>query len=243
MTIRRFFVEPEAFYNNTITIQGDEHNHLKNVLRLTEGTQIVVVCNDIYDYEAVISQIGKSKTSCKIVGKVKNEYNPSAQVTVYQALTKRDAMSNLVQQLSELGVTQFVPLITQNITKKDKASNLEKLQTVANQSTKQCKRSIALTVKPTTKFEELLQQVKDYDLVLFANELEHAQHLSKSVIKDTNKNVAIVVGSEGGFTPKEAELLEQAGAKSVSLGKRILRVQTACIAITSVVMNKLGELD
>ena len=161
-----------------------------------------------------------------------------------QALTKRDAMSNLVQQLSELGVSEFVPLINQNITAKDKAGKLDKLQTVANQSTKQCKRSLALVVKPTMQFAELLQQVREYDLVVFANELEQSQHFSE-VLQGAKqpKRVAIVVGSEGGFTEQEANALIEMGAKSIRLGNRILRVQTACVATTSVVMNFLNELN
>ncbi len=243
MTIRRFYVNFDQFFHNTITITEDEHHHLKNVYRLTVGTEIIVVCGDEYDYHARIEEIGKNSTIATITKKVKNQFNPAVKVTVFQALTKKDAMSNLVQKLSELGVSEFVPLETQNTTAKDKVNKADKLQTVANQSTKQCKRSIPLNVLPTMSFIEMVKQFHTYDLVIFANETEQNTTLFDAFeTVNQPKHVAIVIGSEGGFTPEEMELAKQNGAKSITLGKRILRVETATIATTAIAMHHLHEL-
>lgn len=242
MAQRRFFVNKQDINNDIVTISDQEHNHLKNVLRLKVGEEIIVVCNDQYDYYANIQEIAKNRTICKITKKEINANNPKVNVTVYQAITKNNAMSNLVQKLTELGVSNFVPLITKNITAKE--GKVEKLQIVANQSIKQCKRSMAMQVQKTTTFKELLLQIKNYNLVIFANEMEESTTIKNIFNENKNyNNIAIIIGSEGGFTADEAQQLVKAGAKSVALGKRILRVETACIATCSIVMYELNELN
>lgn len=244
MTLRRFFVKPEGFNNNSIIISGDEHNHLKNVLRLKEEEQIIVVCGDGYDYYANLKNVGKNATIAEIVKKEPNIYDAKSFVRVYQALTKKDTLSFITQKLTELGVAELALIETTNTTAKDKFSKADKLQAVSNQSVKQCKRSKPMTILNTKKVSEMLKELKAFDLVVFANETEHKNTL-KELFEDNkgNSNVAIIIGSEGGFTPKEIDDIISAGAVSVTLGKRILRAETASIALTALVMYHLGELN
>ena len=236
--MKRFFVDKANFKGEYIIIDGIEHNHLKNVMRLKEGDSIIVVCGDEYDYEATIETITKGDTKVRVVNKSLNTYNPTNNVTVFQALTKSDNMMLIVQKLTELGVTTFYPFTSDFITSKDKFGKVDKLQVVSNQSVKQCKRSIPMKVENVLKFKEMVDILNDYDLVLFANECEGENSLKFNQGK--YNNVAIIVGSEGGFS--ESEILALKGkATSISLGKRILRAETASIALTSVVMYELGE--
>ena len=236
--MRRFL--SEKINNDKVVIDGVEHNHLKNVLRLKEGDEVIVVCGDEYDYTCVIEKISKGDTILRVIGKEVNKYNPIADVTVFQALTKHDNMSLIVQKLTELGVKTFIPFESQFITSKDKYQKKDKLQTISNQSIKQCKRSIPMEVKDTLSFNNLVKEVTDYDVVIFANETEGVKLLSEIKLKPDNK-VAVIVGSEGGFSEEECNKLVDAGVKSVSLGKRILRAETASIGLTSVVMYLMGE--
>lgn len=236
--MRRFLVD--KINSNKVIIEGIEHNHLKNVLRLHEGEEVVVVCGDEYDYICVIEKISKGDTVLTVTDKIFNPYNSKSDVTVFQALTKHDNMSLIVQKLTELGVKTFVPFESQFITSKDKYSKRDKLETISNQSIKQCKRSIPMEVKDTMSFKELLKALSNYDVVIFANETERTKNLSSIDINPSMK-VAIIVGSEGGFSDIECKQIEDAGGKSVSLGKRILRAETAAIGLTSVVMYRLGE--
>ena len=239
-SMRRFLAE--QINNDKVILEGVEHNHLKNVLRLKEGEEVLVVCGDEYDYTCVIEKISKGDSVLRVVDKALNTNNPKADITVFQALTKHDNMSLIVQKLTELGVKTFIPFESQFITSKDKYSKQEKLQVISNQSIKQCKRSIPMQVKETLSFNNVVKQLKEYDVVIFANETEKTKNLNE-VKLTPNQKVAIIIGSEGGFSDLECDKIIEAGAISVSLGKRILRAETASIALTGVVMYLMGEWD
>lgn len=236
--MRRFLAE--KINNDRVVLEGIEHNHLKNVLRLKESDEVIVVCGDEYDYICKIEKISKGDTILKVVDKVENKYNPSSDVTVFQALTKNDNMTLIVQKLTELGVKTFIPFESQFITSKDKYSKREKLQSISNQSIKQCKRSIAMNVLDAMSFNSMIKSLSDYALVIFANETEKTQNLSEIKFNKASK-VALIIGSEGGFSDEECAKIIEAGGVSVSLGRRILRAETASIGLTSVVMCMIGE--
>lgn len=240
--MKRFFVDKELNNLKSVKIDGIEHNHIKNVMRMQVGDEIILVCGDEYDYMAKIVAMSKGDTTVDILGKEENIYNPMSNVTVFQALVKSDNMSLIVQKLTELGVKTFVPFESEFITSKDKFGKSKKLQDISNQSIKQCKRSIPMEICDVLPFNQLLEKLKDYDKIIFANECERTYRLSEIGLKKTDK-VAIIVGSEGGFSKTEIEKLVDAGAMSVTLGKRILRAETASIALSSVVMYLLGEWE
>lgn len=238
--MKRFFLSQRLDVGHKYKIDGIEHNHLKNVLRLNEGDQIIVVCGDEFDYIAQIIQITKGDTTIVVQDKTPNISNPKSDVTVFQALVKSENMSLIVQKLTELGVTTFVPFLSEFITSKDKTNKFQKLQEISNQSIKQCKRSKPMNVSPVLSFKEVLTKLKDYDVIIFANECEKTRNLNELNLTKDNK-IAIIIGSEGGFSSSEIESLIYAKANSISLGKRILRAETASIGLTAVVMYLLGE--
>lgn len=240
LIMKRFYVDKTQINNNQVVLDGVEHNHLKNVLRLNEGENVIIVCGDEFDYECKIVKIAKNNTLLQIENKTQNVYNPHALVTVFQALTKSENMSLIVQKLTELGVTTFIPFESRYITSKDKFNKQDKLQITSNQSIKQCKRSIPMQVEKTLSFDKMLNRLDDFDVVIFANETEQKHNLDEIQLDDT-KRVAVIVGSEGGFSEEECGQIMAKHAVSISLGKRILRAETASIALTSVVMYKMGE--
>ena len=225
--------------NSKVVLEGVEHNHLRNVLRMQSGDEVILNCGDGYDYHAKIVNITKSSTVLEVISKQKNIYDPVRKVTVFQALVKSDNMSLIVQKCTELGVTDFVPFVSKFITAKDKDGKSDKLQLISNQSTKQCKRSTPMKVSPVLTFNQMLAKLSEYDCVIFANECEQQYALDSDLSKFSN--VAIIVGSEGGFDEDEITSITSAGAHSITLGKRILRAETATISLTSVVMFLLGE--
>jgi len=152
-------------------IKDMEHNHLKNVLRLNIGDKIECVGIDEAIYVCEISKIEKSLTLAKVLEKQVCMSNPKVKLTVFQALVKNDNMSLIVQKLSELGVSTLVPFESEFITSKDSKNKQAKLQEIANQSIKQCKRSIPMMVERTLSFKEMVEALKDFDKVIFAKKI------------------------------------------------------------------------
>jgi len=231
--------------NNCFIIENTEHNHLKNVLRQTLGDKIEVVGLDEFVYTCEIVEISKNLSKAVILEKTDCFANPKKDLTVFQALVKNDNMNLIVQKLSEIGVSTLVPFESEFITAKDSKNKNGKLQEIANQSIKQCKRSIPLKVENTISFKELLKNLESFDTVLFANEQENLSPL-KTILNNLTvskqEKIALVVGSEGGFSVKEIEELKKLkNVKSFTLGKRILRAETASIMLSGIVLYELEE--
>ena len=231
--------------NGCFIFENPEHNHLKNVLRQTVGDKIEVVGYDEFVYLCEINEISKNYSKALILEKNECKANPKKEITIFQALVKNDNMSLIVQKLSEVGVTNLIPFESEFITAKDSKNKQSKLQEIANQSIKQCKRSIPLNIHDTLSFKEMLKELKNYDLVLFANEQETVLPLKevlKNLGKENNEKIAIIIGSEGGFSTKEIETLKTLeNVKSFTLGKRILRAETASIILSAIVLYELEE--
>lgn len=238
--MKRFFINKPLQVNTNVKIDGIEHNHIKNVLRLKVGDEIILVCGDDYDYFAKIVDISKGETEVEITAKEKNSANPKSDVTVFQALVKSDNMSLIVQKLTELGVKSFVPFESEFITSKDKNNKASKLQEISNQSIKQCKRSIPMKVESVKTFKQVLEMLGDFDEVIFANECEKTCDLKDLNLKKSSK-IALIIGSEGGFSSDEINELISKNAQSISMGNRILRAETASISLSAVVMYLIGE--
>ncbi len=237
--MKTFYVDSKNFNNNIVLIDGDEHNHLKNVLRLNVGTKVLVVCGDDYNYECEILKINKASTELTILNKTLNLANPKTNLTAFVALIKNDKLNLTIQKLTELGVTNIVPFESAFTVIKDNKNKHEKLQLISNQSVKQCGRSKPTKVFPTINIKDIV--VNNYDLFLFANESEHNVTISDCLGKTKPNKVAIIIGPEGGFSAEEKNMLIRSGAKSISLSKRILRAETAAIMLTTLTLEYLGE--
>ena len=238
--MKRYFIDSKNFNKENIILDGTEHNHLKNVMRTQVGEHVVVVTGDGFDYECEVIAIDKNKTHLNLINATKNPNEPKRKLTVYQALTKADNMNLIVQKLTELGVARLIPFENAFVTAKDKNGKTDKLQNISNQSIKQCKRGCPMIVNDTLSFKQLLSDLKQYDIVVFANECEKTRSLSS--LKFPYENIAIIVGSEGGFSEQEiAQLNRIDNVVSVSLGRRILRAETASIVLAGVVMCLQGE--
>ena len=222
--------------NNIFTLTEDEHIHLSNVLRLKVGDTVIITNGDEFDYVCKIIEITKKHTNCKIIEKNTNTHNPNKKIDIFHALIKNDKMSIVVQKLSELGISNLYLFESKFQTVKASDNKKDKLQKISNQSSKQCKRSIPMNIGDILLFSEMLNKLKDYSIILFANETEDTKKISEiqSLISKSN-NIAIIIGSEGGFDKEEIDSIIKANGISISLGNRILRAETASIALSAFV--------
>lgn len=235
---KRFLIQKQDIVDDKIILSGEEHNHLANVLRLKVGQKIECFYDGGDLLECEIVEINKKNCTLKIVSSYQNVANPKHKVTLFQGLPKSDKLELIVQKCAELGISEITTFTSQHTIAKPNDSKLDRLYKISVSASKQCGTTKVLKVNSTINFKSMLEALKSYDLVLFANEKETNKTLD---FKNVN-NVAIVVGSEGGFSNQEIEELSKV-AHSITLGKRILRTETASIVMSALVMYKLGEMN
>ena len=237
---RRFFAKESDIYENQIVVKGQEHIHISKVLRLSVGEEILISTDKNNEIKAQIEKIGKVQTECKILSKQKIDENIS-NIAVFQALMKGEHMDYAVQKLTELNTGELVLFDSQFVIAKEKGNKMERLERISIEACKQSGRKMPLNLVGVLSFDEMLKELGLYNQIIVA--YENSTVPAKDVVQslDINKKTAVVVGSEGGFSPKEIEMLKQIGAKDISLGKTILRGETACIALASVLKYSFNE--
>lgn len=246
--MHKFFTDIQNISDYNIKILGEDVKHIYKVLRLTEGTKIII--NDCMgnEYLCNIDEITKAQVRATIIEKIE-EFNESPlEVTLYQGIPKAQKMDLIVQKGTELGVLKFVPVVTKRVDVKLKGEfkKLDRLNRIVLEAAKQSKRSIIPKVYEPIEFSKVINKIKDVDLFLVP--YENAEDFGvKSVLKDIKnlesiKKIGIFVGPEGGFEELEIDDLKKSGAYIVTLGKRILRTETAGFALTSVLQYELGDL-
>lgn len=246
--MRKFFVSTNQIDENEIKIIGEDVNHIRNVLRLEKGEQIKICDKDLsQNYICEIAEVSKECVVCQIIEKVQAEAEGNVELTVFQGLPKADKMELIIQKCTELGASSFVPVeFSRSIVKlsgKDADKKIDRWQKIAEMAAKQSKRDLIPEVKNLINIKQLASQITDYDLVLLAYEDEENNSLKNELqkIKDKREKIkmAVIVGPEGGIDFKEVEVLRDSGAKVVGLGKRILRTETAALAMASIIMYEL----
>lgn len=238
--MRRFYVDEIG--DEKLVVKGDQFLHMTKVLRMGEGDSFLAICGDSNEYECKIAQISSNQATCVVVGKKEALTDAMANVAVFQACVKGDKFDLIIQKLSELGIKRLVPFDSDFSIAKCQVDKTSRYNKIATEACKQCRRTIPMEVGTPMKFLEMVEELKKYDMVIFCNEHETSRPL-RSLFENFSGSVAIVVGSEGGFSPKEITKLMDSGVQSVTLGKRILRAETAAIVTAGCVMMLLGEMD
>lgn len=246
--MRKFFVNSNQINDNQIIIVGEDVNHIKNVLRLAIGEKIKICDKDLSkNYVSTIDEVTNQEVRCAIVEEVEGEAEGNVELHIYQGLPKADKMELILQKGTELGVTRFIPVALKRcivkLDGKDALKKIDRWQKITEVASKQSGRDIVPEVANIATINDICCSIKDFDLVMLAYELEENNYIKSELlkIKGTKENykIAIVIGPEGGIDEGEAIKLKEAGAKVVSLGKRILRTETVALQVSSIVMYEL----
>ena len=233
----RFFVNPSQIDQDIIKITGDDAHHISRSLRMAVGDEITLCDMMGNDYECVLSTFTDSTVTAKITSSHPVDTEPCFCAHLFQALPKGDKLDHIIQKAVECGISEITTFNSERCIAKEKSNEENKLkrrQRISLEAAKQSGRGLVPTVNPTISFDEMLKKASEYDLVLFCYEKDTAMPLRKLLHSTFEKNgkkdnlsIAIVIGSEGGFSEKEATRAENAGMQLVGLGKRILRTETA----------------
>lgn len=247
----KFFVTTNQIKENTIIIQNEDVNHIKNVLRAkVDDTIDICDCDTSKNYICKIEQIEEKNIYCHIIEKIQSNVEPHIQVSIFQGLPKADKMELVIQKSVELGVYDITPVEMKRcvvkLNEKDKIKKIQRWQKISEGAAKQSGRDRIPKINPIVNIHTLCENMKEYDFVLVAYENEKVNTLKqelKKVKQDKNKElkIAVIIGPEGGIDKEEIVKFEEQNAKIITLGNRILRTETVALNMLSVIMYELED--
>jgi 16S rRNA (uracil1498-N3)-methyltransferase len=245
---RRFFVRPEQISGDTATLTGDLAHQIGRVMRLREGDKLRLLDGLGAEYEASITGFSKSEVTARIVGSGRCLGEPQTSLTLALCLLKGDKVELVVQKCSELGISQLAVVRSERSVARPDSSRidakLERWRRIAAEAAEQSGRGIAPGVRWFEDFAEMAPLIEEHALSLIAWEGETGKSIRQELRESRGAGSALVViGPEGGLTEREVNLAKSCGARCVSLGRRVLRAETAAIAACAAIMYELeGEL-
>ena len=239
--MRRFFIDKKqagkAEQSGMIVIKGSDVNHIVNVLRMRPGDRILFSATDGREFEAEITTSGQDEVCAEVRNVNLNTTEPAVGTVLIQGVPKGDKMDLIIQKSVELGVCGILPVITEHtvvkLSPEDALRKKTRWQRIAEEAAKQCGRGIIPEVFEPAAFKKAVSQRPAGELKILAYENEENYTLKKVLEKAGDSyrgSISVLIGPEGGFSPEEAEFASGCGFESVSLGKRILRTETAGIA-------------
>ncbi len=236
-----FYIKNEQKNEDNIFIAGQDAKHIKNVLRYKIGHKVDVYDESGLKYETLIEKFEDDKVLLKIILKKEFEQESNISITLFQGLPKGEKMDLIVQKATELGVDEIVPVeMEHSIVRLDAKSaqrKVDRWNKIAYEASKQSGRQFVPKVSNVDILKNIIEKFSKYDIVVLPYEKENRQNLKQLLEKNRNvKNIAVVIGPEGGFSDNDLALLNMSNVHSVTLGSRILRTETAGIAVLSMLL-------
>ena len=238
-----FYVEHSQISEKNIIITGDDVNHIRNVLRMEPGEHVVICDGQGKDYYCAISSVEKEQVIAEILEINDTETELPVKIYLFQGIPKKDKMELVIQKAVELGAYEVIPVAMKRCVakiedgKKEK-KKLERWQAIATSAAKQSGRGIIPQIHSVVSYAEALNMAKELDCAIVPYEQAEGMEQSYTAIKNAaqKQSVAVFIGPEGGFDDGEIALAQEAGFETITLGKRILRTETAGLTILSILM-------
>ncbi|MDY5845632.1 MAG: 16S rRNA (uracil(1498)-N(3))-methyltransferase [Bariatricus sp.] len=243
--MHHFFVTPDQVSEESIYIEGQDVNHMKNVLRMKIGEQVGISDGNNLKYVCEVASYEEKKAVLRILERMEADTELESKLYLFQGLPKADKMELIVQKAVELGAFEVIPVVTKRsvvkLDDKKAVKKVERWNSISESAAKQAGRSRIPEVKMPLSFKEALKKASDLDVLLIPYELADGMEKTRQLIRsiENGQSVGIFIGPEGGFEAEEVEEAVKAGANEVTLGRRILRTETAGLAILSVLMFEL----
>ena len=242
----RFFVEPSQIQDKRIVIRGRDVNHIKNVLRMTVGEEIAVSNGiDSREYRCGIEEYTEDEVICTLRFIKEDGVELPSKIYLFQGLPKADKMELVIQKAVELGVYEVIPVAAKRcvvkLDDKKAAAKINRWQGIAEAAAKQSKRSVIPAVHDVMSMGEAIAYAKGMDIRLIPYELAGDMGHTKAMIEavSAGSSVAVFIGPEGGFEESEILAAVSAGIEPITLGRRILRTETAGLTVLSWLMYQL----
>ena len=244
--MHHFFVEPSQIQGNHIFIDGPDVNHIRNVLRMNPGEEVNVTDGSGEKvYRCAIASIGEDKVELNIMWAQEKGMELPSKIYLFQGLPKSDKMELIIQKAVELGAFQVIPVSMKRcvvkLDEKKADAKIKRWQGIAEAAANQSKRGVIPTVAPVMSYVQAVKTASEMDLKLVPYELAEGMPQTKQLIESARpgQQIAIFIGPEGGFDPEEIRLATEAGIQPITLGKRILRTETAGFTTIAWLMYQL----
>ena len=243
--MHHFFVTPDQVRDNEIQINGTDVNHIKNVLRMKHGETLEISDGNNKKYICQIESMSAEEITLSILETLENNTELPSKLYLFQGLPKSDKMELIIQKAVELGVYEIIPVATKRsvvkLDDKKAAKKVERWNSIAEGGAKQSGRAIIPKVKEVLSYREAISYAKQLDVLLIPYELAEGMEETKNIIDaiKAGQSIGIFIGPEGGFEKEEVDFAVAEGAKAVTLGKRILRTETAGLTMLSILMYHL----
>ena len=245
--MHRFFAEPGQIGEKEIVITGADVNHIRNVLRMRADEEVLIADGQGAEYRCKLTDLGENEVRAQILWKLDGNAELASAVTLFQGLPKSDKMDLIVQKCVELGVDRIVPVSTKRavvkLDAKKEETRLKRWNTISESAAKQSGRGVIPEVSGVMSFEKALEEAKKLEVLLIP--YERAEHMAETrrVMGEIRpgQSVGVFIGPEGGFEESEVEEAVAAGARAITLGRRILRTETAGLAVMAMLGYLLEE--
>lgn len=243
--MHHFFVTPDQVKEEHIFINGLDVNHIKNVLRMKVGEELHISDGNNKKYLCEISAISSDEICVSIKEELVSDTELPSKIYLFQGLPKSDKMELIVQKAVELGVYEIIPVATKRavvkLDDKKATKKVERWNSISEGGAKQSGRNVIPKVKSVMSYREAIQYAKGLDIILIPYELAEGMDDTRQIIEviRPGQSIGIFIGPEGGFETAEVEYALEQGAKAITLGKRILRTETAGLTTLSILMYHL----
>ena len=243
----RFFVEEHQIDPDRIHITGSDVNHIRNVLRMKPGEEILVSAQGNLEYRCRIEALEEEEVTAEILYAMESELELPSRIYLFQGLPKGDKMDFIVQKCVELGAARIVPVSTRRtivkLDAKKEESRRKRWAGISESAAKQSGRGVIPEITGVRSFREALEEAGKLDVCLIpyerAEHMAHTREVFGSIAPGSS--IGIFIGPEGGFEEEEVEYAIKAGAKAITLGRRILRTETAGMAVLAMLGYLLEE--
>ena len=241
-----FFVSEEQINGENAYIEGSDVNHIANVLRMKPGEELLISVQGDWDYLCKILDIETDRVNLKVLESMEQRELP-VNITLLQGIPKSDKLEMIIQKAVELGVSEIIPVKTKRVVvkidEKKVDTKVNRWNAIAESAAKQSKRSIIPKVHEPMSIDNALEIVKDFGVKLIPYENADGIDKTRKILDnmDKTKNIAVFIGPEGGFEESEVERIKNSGFEVITLGKRILRTETAGLALLSNIMIRLED--
>lgn len=245
--MHRFFVKRENVFEGSIIVEGEDVQHISRVLRLQVGDRIVLCDGEGTDYITAIESMDKHSIKAAVLDKEASRGETDIDVVLYQGIPKSTKMDLIIQKCTELGVNRIVPVSTMRTivkleSEKDEKKKVERWTKIAEEAAKQSGRGIIPRINMPMTFSEALKDAARLDTAIIPYELEGSLSIKEALRNGKASSIGFFIGPEGGFDTSEIDIAKESGAMPVTLGSRILRTETAGVAVLTSIMYEYDQM-